>query len=68
MTTRCPIPGCDWVKPPDWLLCRNHWRMVPKSIRDRVWRAKRGSLDHLAASREAIAAITDRGPQPELAL
>lgn len=70
-STRCPIPGCDWVKAPDELLCRNHWRMVPRALRDAVWREfrrRRGSQEHLAACRAAIDSITQRGPQQQLAL
>ena len=69
MTAHCPIPGCDWVKAPDELLCRTHWRMVPRELRDRVWREfrrLRGSREHLAACRAAIESITRRGPQTEL--
>lgn len=71
MTTHCPIPGCDWVKGPDELLCRNHWRMVPREIRDRVWRElrrQRGSAEHLKACQAAIESITTSGPQRGLAL
>jgi hypothetical protein len=67
----CPIPGCDWVRGVDELLCRNHWRMVPKDLRDAVWREfrrQRGSQEHMAACRRAIESITQRGPQGQLAL
>jgi hypothetical protein len=67
----CPIVGCDWVKAPDELLCQKHWQKVPLDLRRtywREWRRKPGSAEHLAACKAAIASITNKGPQPELAL
>ncbi len=37
----CHAIGCKIEVPPEMLMCRRHWYMVPKSIRDRVWAAYR---------------------------
>ena len=33
----CHARGCTVPVPPKLLMCRRHWFMVPKPIRDRVW-------------------------------
>ena len=33
----CPISGCGEQIDPSRLMCRGHWYLVPKQIRDRVW-------------------------------
>jgi len=54
---QCPYPGCDRRIAYEQLACKPHWFTVSKPIRDRVWRAYRGSSgDHtnaiVAAMRE----------------
>ena len=54
----CPAPGCKASIPHHMLFCRQHWFMVPKPLRDEVWRTYRdeaGSADH----RQAVAAAVD---------
>ena len=58
---RCPIPGCRDLIDPSRLMCRRHWYLVPKQIRDRVWatwRSGEGALskEHLETVRMAITA------------
>lgn len=41
---RCPANGCEIVTPPEMLMCRSHWYMVPKALRSEVWRAWKARL------------------------
>lgn len=59
---RCPIPLCGDQIDPSRLMCRTHWYMVPKELRDRVWatwRSGQGAFsgEHQAAVRTAIASV-----------
>lgn len=38
----CAAKLCEAEVKPSMLMCKRHWFMVPKRIRDRVWRAWRG--------------------------
>lgn len=40
-THECPYPGCQQRVPFEQLACRRHWYMVPKPLRDALWRAWR---------------------------
>lgn len=58
---RCPIAGCGEQIDPSRLMCRGHWYLVPKQIRDRVWATWRSgqgasSPEHQEAVRLAITA------------
>jgi hypothetical protein len=33
----CHALTCDVPVPPKMLMCKRHWSMVPKHLRDRVW-------------------------------
>ncbi len=37
MQHTCHADGCGAQVPPAMCMCRRHWFMVPKSLRDRVW-------------------------------
>jgi len=59
--SRCPVPGCHALIDPSRLMCRSHWYLVPKQIRDRVWATWRSgqgafSSEHLETVRMAITA------------
>ena len=55
----CPIDDCDRLPADDHLMCRRHWFMVPKELRDEVWAAWRLRCD--ASDRpEQYAAARDR--------
>ena len=61
----CPAAGCDRKIGYGLLMCRSHWYMVPKSIRDTVWKAWEhgegaGTPGHSAAIRAAIKSVNDR--------
>ena len=37
----CPIDGCTRTHPNNRLMCKMHWYMVPKGLRDELWDAYR---------------------------
>lgn len=41
MAHTCHAVGCSARVPPEMFMCRKHWFMVPRSIRDRIWRTYR---------------------------
>jgi len=64
----CHAKGCLIKTKPEMLMCRRHWFMVPKAIRDQVWATYRpGQCDsglpskewHQAAD-EAIKAVAEK--------
>lgn len=34
---RCHAKGCTLKVPPERLMCKRHWFMVPRYLRDRIW-------------------------------
>jgi hypothetical protein len=59
--SRCPVSRCGNQIDPSRLMCRVHWYLVPKQLRDRVWATWRsgrgaGSAEHQQAVLTAIAA------------
>ena len=61
----CPADGCDRDVSADMLMCRGHWYMVPKPLRNAVWNAWRGgagagSAQHTAAINAAIRSVNDK--------
>lgn len=62
VTHPCPIEGCPFEVPHAQLMCKGHWRLVPKPIAHDVYatfRKRRGGPTHLAAMTRAIASVTD---------
>lgn len=58
----CAVPRCERPIDPSRLMCRAHWYMVPKEVRDRVWATWRSgraahSDEHRAAVRQAVVAV-----------
>lgn len=41
MTHKCPANGCTVDCPQEILMCKKHWFMVSKNLRDQVWSAWR---------------------------
>ena len=37
MTHTCHAYGCDKTVPPAMFMCKRHWFMVPKPLRDAIW-------------------------------
>lgn len=62
MSHTCHAEGCDQATPPKMFMCKRHWFMLPKEIRDSIWefyvpgqeRRKDPSKEYLAASQWAI--------------
>jgi hypothetical protein len=46
--SRCPVPGCDTQIDASRLMCRDHWYLVPKEIRDLVWATWRSGTANLS--------------------
>ncbi len=58
----CPARHCRARVPADKLVCPVHWAMVPRPMRDAVWRTWQhgegaGTAAHTAAVGAAIAAV-----------
>jgi hypothetical protein len=64
----CHATDCDAHVPPKMFMCRRHWFMVPKPMRDLIWALYRPgqevdkdpSMDYLDATAEAINFVYDR--------
>lgn len=61
----CPATGCGRRIGRDYLMCRNHWYMVPRALRDRVWDTwangrGAGTPAHFEAITKAVAAVNSR--------
>lgn len=49
----CHAIGCPIEVPPEMLMCKKHWFMVPKAIRNAVWKTYRpGQCDDMRPSEE----------------
>jgi len=60
-THTCPIPGCMRRVSQDYLMCAKHWRYVPRTVQNAVWREYRFSPKspaHQAAMRLAIQSVS----------
>lgn len=68
MKHNCHAVGCRLRVHPKLLMCRNHWFMVPKMIRDRVWatyvpgqeQSKTPTNEYMAAFYAAVGAVAKR--------
>lgn len=64
----CHAEGCTMEVPPRMLMCRRHWRMVPRSLQDAVWATyvrgqevrKDPTAENLKAARAAIDYVANR--------
>ena len=59
---RCPIPRCGSQIDLSRLMCRLHWYLVPKELRDQVWATWRSgqgafSREHRDAVHKAVIAV-----------
>jgi len=69
---RCHWPGCNAQVPPAMWGCRRHWFMLPKRLRDAIWRKyeigqeERGdpSPDYVAIANEVQKWIEAHHPRP----
>ncbi|HEV2185919.1 MAG TPA: hypothetical protein VGR70_01850 [Stellaceae bacterium] len=74
MTHHCHALHCEEEVPPQMLMCRRHWFLVPKPLRQEVWRlyqrgqerTKTPTPEYLEAARRAINAVAAREFGPRL--
>lgn len=60
---RCPAKHCSVVIGEDMAFCRSHWFMLPAELRSKIWRlfrAERGSMNHLQALSDARKLIEEK--------
>lgn len=60
MTHTCPIHNCPFDVPLSQLMCKGHWKLVPKPIQHEVYacyRKHRGKPAHLAAIKRACESV-----------
>lgn len=71
-THNCRIPGCDTIIRVRFLMCHDHWQMLPRSLQDRVndeyrrWEEiGQGQLTvgYVRAAEEAIKHVTEKEAQ-----
>ena len=68
MSHVCHATRCKISVPPAMLMCKRHWFMVPKRIRDEVWRTyrtgqevdKNPSETYMVAYRKAVNAVDQK--------
>lgn len=65
---KCPVDGCSRSRGDRQLMCKKHWYMVPKELRDNVYRTARrmwdgeGGATHAwsEAADAAVAAVEEK--------
>lgn len=56
----CHARNCKLKVPPEMLMCKRHWFMVPMPIRNRVWKHyRKGQCDDMRPSEEWLEAAND---------
>jgi hypothetical protein len=63
----CPAKGCTQRVSVDMLMCRPHWRMVPRAMQNAVWNAWQGGLGAGTAAHSAAIAAAVRAVNAKLA-
>lgn len=56
----CPGPGCREKIPPNVLLCRRHWWMVPQAMRNRLMAIPKPSAAYDTAARACVDLLDSR--------
>lgn len=64
----CHAKHCKVATPPTNLMCFTHWRMVPKPLKDLVWKHYRSGQEidkapseaYLKAANDAIEAVAEK--------
>jgi hypothetical protein len=65
---RCPVPSCHRPIDPSRLMCRDHWYLVPKPLRDRIWATWRsGEGARERAHRDAVLLAVGAASAPSAA-
>lgn len=73
MAHHCHAAGCKAAVPPQMLMCKRHWFMVPKAAQSRIWATYReGQCDdwqitheYAEAARAAVRAVAEKEGRPE---
>ena len=68
MKHHCHAPNCEVEVPPKLHMCKRHWYMLPKVLRDEIWRTyrpgqernKNPSAEYMAAFAKSTAYIQQR--------
>lgn len=68
MAHTCHATGCETPVPPEMFMCRRHWFMLPKQMRNRIWQTYRPgqcddweiSHEYTEAAREAVRYIAKK--------
>jgi hypothetical protein len=77
MSHHCHATACKKSVPPEMLMCKRHWFMIPKPLRDRVWATYRpGQCDdwkpsaaYCEAAKAAVIAVAQQeGLAPDVQL
>lgn len=77
MVHHCHATGCTRIVPPTMWGCPHHWFMVPKPLRDAIWRTyEEGQCDTLdpssaycQAARAAVITVAEKeGIEPDTSL
>ena len=74
MSHTCHWPGCEEEVPPSLWGCRHHWFLLPRKLRQRIWRTyrpgqekdKQPSKAYIEAAQAAQDWIQSRYPIPEM--
>ena len=75
MPHHCHATGCKTTVPPEMFMCKRHWYMLPKHMRDIIWQHYRPGqcedwrITHEYAEAARIAVIyiaTHEGVEPDL--
>lgn len=77
MSHHCHATDCETPVPPVMFMCKKHWYMVPKLMRDRIWATYRpGQCDdwkpsaaYCDAAKAAVTAVAEKeGRVPDVTL
>jgi hypothetical protein len=77
MAHHCHATGCTVTTRPEMFMCRRHWFMLPKPMRDEIWRTYRQgqcedwqiSSAYADAARAAVRYIARReGVEPDVSV
>jgi hypothetical protein len=77
MSHTCHATGCKIEVPPTMFMCKRHWYMLPKRMRDAIWASYREgqcddwniSHEYANAARAAVKFIADKeGVEPDFSV
>jgi len=53
----CALPGCEAEIDRKMLLCKPHWYLAPKPLRDALWTAYKSGVKYREARDDVIASV-----------